>query len=120
MELIRKRTIKIENMTCAGCGVTITDELSKLDGVISVKADYKKGIVNVEYDLMHIELKDIESKLNDMDYSVNKRFLYRLRDGFVHFTEENERNNQTTKPASCCSNPTDILEKAGKKPVKQL
>ncbi len=40
MELLKKRTIKTVNMTCSECEEKIIDELSKIAGVRSVKADH--------------------------------------------------------------------------------
>ena len=114
MQLIKKRTIKVDNMSCAGCETKITDEISKLNGIISVQAKHEAGKVFVTYDLMLMELKVIEEKLDALGYTVDRGFIYRMRDGFLRFSEENERDNFSSKPASCCSDPKDILEKAGK------
>lgn len=120
MELIKKRTIKTTNMTCSKCEEKIIDKLSKVAGVRSVKADHVTGNVYIVYDLLYVELKDIESVLSDIGYPVNKRLLSWMRDGFVHFTEENERDNLIAKPAICCSDPTAILAKAGNSKSRSL
>ena len=114
MQLIKKRTIKIDSMSCAGCETKITDDVLRLRGVVSVSVDYKAFKIYVSYDLLRINLKDIEEKLNELGYSASKGFIYKVRDGFVHFSEENERDNISAKPAACCSNPTEILAKAVK------
>ncbi len=118
MESIKKRTVKVDNMNCTGCEETISRELLSLNGICEIHPDYKTGKIRVNYDLLKIKLKDIEKKLDDLDYSVHNNLINRISSGLIHFTEENERSNLSIKPASCCSNPEDILAKAGKKSIK--
>lgn len=115
MEVIKKRTLSVTNMTCHGCGEKIIEELSKLNGIREVYPDSRIGKVTVVYDLLQIDLKDIEIKLNDLGYTVQNNFINRLKNNFLHFLEENEKSNLTAKPLPCCSNPKDILEKTGER-----
>jgi len=115
MESIKKRSISVDNMVCDGCEQKIKDALSRIPSVKQVGADYKKGKVKVIYDLSQAELKLIENKVREIGYNVKENFITKLKRGFVHFFEENEKDNLTGKASTCCSNPKEILEKAGKK-----
>ena len=81
----------------------------KLDGVDEVHADFRAGTVSVAYDLMYITLKDIVETLSTMGYSVHKSMVDRLKNSFIHFSEENEKSNMTASPLPCCSHPDKRL-----------
>jgi len=115
MESIKKRTIEVDNMVCDGCEQKIKDVISKICGVKQVNADYKKGKVKVIYNLSQTELKSIEEKIKEIGYNIKDNFLTKLERSFIHFCEENEKSNLNQKSSPCCSNPEEILKKAGKK-----
>ena len=119
MESIKKRKLLVNNMTCEGCEEKIKNEVLKLNGVNTVEVNHKTGTVNVRYDLLQVNLSEIENKIKSTGYKLNNNLLYKLKSGFIHFLEENERDNITTKVSSCCSNPVDIIEKAEKNLTKK-
>ena len=115
MESIKNRTLLVDNMVCEGCEEKIKKEISNLNGVLEVEVNYKTGKTKVKYDILKINLKSIEYKLKNIGYNLKGDFLIKLKIGFIHFLEENEKDNLTGKPSTCCSDPKEILEKAGKK-----
>lgn len=113
-EIIKKRKINVEGMTCEGCEKKIDEALSKINGIKQVKAD-KAGKVYLEYDLMKIKLKGIEEQIIKLGYKLPNKFLDRTKRGFIHDTEQNEYDNMNAPDTPCCSNPKEILSKNEKK-----
>lgn len=107
-EIIKKRTIHVSGMTCEGCERTIDNALSEIDGIKAVKAD-KTGRVYVEYNLRRINLEAIERVIADLNYEITKGFFNRLKREWIHFIEQNERDNLSTVSYSCCVDPTERL-----------
>ena len=111
MESIKNRKILVNKMTCEGCEEKIKKEIANLNGVIEVNADHKTGKVNVKYDILKIDMKSIEFKLKKIGYGIKGGFFNKLKIGFIHFLEENEKDNLTSKSSPCCSDPSEILDK---------
>jgi copper chaperone CopZ len=112
MSSIKNRLLSVDNMKCEGCEENIKKELSNLNGVAEVEANYKTKTVSVKYDILKVNLKNIESKMNKIGYYLRKNLLYRMKIGLIHFLEENEQDNLNSSSTMCCSNPTKILGKA--------
>ncbi|GBD04402.1 hypothetical protein HRbin19_01717 [bacterium HR19] len=47
-ESLVEKTIKVDGMDCAKCARAIEKEVSKISGVVEVKADYKAGTCKVK------------------------------------------------------------------------
>jgi copper chaperone CopZ len=107
-EIIKKRTIHVSGMNCEGCERTIDAALSEVDGIKAVKAD-KTGSVYVEYNLRRINLEAIEKIISDLNYEITNGFFNRLKREWIHFTEQNERDNLSSVSYSCCVDPTERL-----------
>lgn len=105
-EIIKKRDIHVEEMTCGGCERNIDETLSAIDGVKDVKVD-RKGSVHIKYDLMKVNLQCIEEKIKEINFRLGTGFFDRLKRGFINFTEENERGNMNAAPHSCCTIPEE-------------
>lgn len=65
-----EETFVIAGMTCAGCASHIQHEVSKLDGVISVKASYEMANAIVKYDKSKVDLIAIQKAINSTGYKV--------------------------------------------------
>ncbi len=109
-EIIKKRTIKVEGMTCEGCEKKINDTISNLKGVKQVKAD-KAGEVHLQYNLLKIKLEDIEKQITKLGYNLSNKLVDKMKRGWIHNTEQNEYDTMTAPAAPCCSNPGAILKK---------
>jgi copper chaperone len=99
-ELLKTRHLKVENYTCIGCAAALSESLSKLPGVKKVRSDQLTGEVEVTYDLMEVELSDIEKTLQETGFPVKQSLVSRLKRNLIHFTEDNERDNQNAPPPS--------------------
>jgi len=67
---IIKHIFEVEGMTCAGCEAHVESEVSKLDGILSVKANYENANTIVEYDKTKVDLTAIRKAINTTGYKV--------------------------------------------------
>ena len=86
---------------------SIDASLKKLEGISEAHFDSQQGRIEIVYDILHIQLKDIENKLNELGYPLRYNFINRIKDNFLHFTEENEKGNLTAPPMPCCTYPDE-------------
>jgi len=61
-------TLKIEGMTCQSCDNAVNIALTRLDGVISSKADYKRGEAVVKFDPNRVTINQMVAAINDLGY----------------------------------------------------
>ncbi len=107
---MKHRFINIKNMKCMGCGRKIKEALKNVDGIQTVRIDSNKNRIEVTYDLLHVQLKDIERLLEHIGYPVQNSFMNRMKDYFLHFSEKNERDNISAPLPACCSDTDNMLE----------
>lgn len=69
---ICRKTLTVDGMACVGCEVTIEEKLSKIEGVVSVKASHKNKQVKVEFDSTKTNLKTIKSSIVKSGYKLLK------------------------------------------------
>ncbi|WP_300440213.1 mercuric transport protein MerTP [Christiangramia sp.] len=67
---IIKHIFEVEGMTCAGCEAHVESEVSKLNGILSVKANYENANTIVEYDKTKVDLTAIRKAINTTGYKV--------------------------------------------------
>jgi len=91
-------------MSGSGCEQTIQRGLNTLPGIHKVHADHHTGQVKVTYDLGATQLQTVEGKLAELGYPPDDGFWARKKRGWVHFTEQNKRDNLTHQ-GHCCSKP---------------
>ena len=99
---LRKRTIKIEGMTCSGCKERIEKALQEIDGVESVDADYKKGKLRLEYNIVKTSLEEIESPLQDLGYPLSSRLGSKIKIAIIHDGDRTSRENYSASRTSGC------------------
>ena len=68
---VKKVIIPISNMQCTSCESIIYRQLSAVEGIISVQADYVKGEVHVEYDKDILDINSIKVALENAGYSTS-------------------------------------------------
>ncbi len=64
---MNKKTVKIPNISCNHCVMTIKNELTELTGVKSVAGDAESKKVTVEYD-NSIDWQSIADTLQEINY----------------------------------------------------
>ncbi len=67
-----KKILKIQGMHCATCVVNIENALNKEKGVVLARVNLVTEKANIEFDTEKINLKKIESLVNDLGYKVIK------------------------------------------------
>lgn len=67
---IVKEVFVVEGMTCAGCEAPVENEVNKLDGIISVKANYENANTVVEYDKTKVDKAAIIKAISRTGYKV--------------------------------------------------
>ena len=101
-EIIKKRIIRVDRMTCGGCEQTINKGLLELEGVKTAISD-RRGTVYVEYDLLKTRLEDIENKIIQVGYKIPGNIFNAIKTGWIHFIEKNEYDNFTSPAKHCCT-----------------
>ncbi len=64
------KVLQVTGMVCGGCEATIEDLLNPLEGVNSVKADYAKATVTIDFETDKITLEKLSQWLGDAGYPV--------------------------------------------------
>ncbi len=64
---MKETKIKVSGMVCEGCENRVKNALSTIDGIESVEASHKTGIVTVMLS-KEIERSVIEEKINDLGF----------------------------------------------------
>lgn len=82
---MKTEKIYIANLKCGGCATTITNELSKLEGVQNVSVEKDTDSISLSYE--NIDREIIINKLHDL--------------GYPEATEENGLLLQLKSYASC-------------------
>lgn len=83
-----------------------------LKGVKSVKIDKEKRDAFVEYDLNKCMESDIEEAMVNAGFVLDDGFMQKLKRGYIHYTEVNDRENLQHQPSSCCD--VDEIERKRK------
>jgi copper chaperone len=63
------KTVKVPNISCGHCVATIEREVSRVEGVASVKADRATKEVTVAWDPAATEWESIERVMKDINYA---------------------------------------------------
>ena len=77
-------------------------EIGKVNGVAKVEIDPGKKDVFVEYDLVKCCEEAVEHYMAKMGFTLDSGFMQRLKRGWIHYTEENERDALQSKGHPCC------------------
>lgn len=69
---VKEIKVTIEGMTCSGCEAHIESEVTKLDGILNVDADYEAANTTVKYDETKVDLEKIETAILSTGYKIIK------------------------------------------------
>lgn len=61
-------TLKVENMTCSACPVTVRRSLEKVPGVTKAKADFETKTATVTYDPAKAKVADLTRATTEAGY----------------------------------------------------
>ncbi len=65
---ILRKTIGVNRMTCVGCEVTLEDNISKIEGVVSVKASHTDKEAIIEFDSTKTDISTITKTIKESGY----------------------------------------------------
>ena len=66
-DLVQK-TISVKGMTCVGCEVTLESKISKVKGVVKVKASHNNENAIIQYDSTKTNIKTIKESIKKAGY----------------------------------------------------
>ncbi|MDQ7045549.1 MAG: cation transporter [Sulfurimonas sp.] len=67
---VLKMVLNVQGMTCEGCEATIQNNVSKLAGVVSVKASHVDKTTTVDFDTTQISAAQIEKVIIETGYKI--------------------------------------------------
>ncbi len=109
MSNIKHNSIRLQDCPVDRRPEELEGELRKITGVKQVKVNLGNRSISIEYDLLKVTQEDIEKRIMDLGLVLDMGLWQRFKRGWIHFTEENERDNLTAKAHSCCEDPTEKL-----------
>ncbi len=65
--------IGVSGMTCVGCEVTLEENISEIEGVVSVKASHTDETAVIEFDSTKTDLYTIAKTIRESGYNVNEK-----------------------------------------------
>lgn len=68
MTKIVKQKIKVLNMHCTACALSIDMDLEELDGVASVKTSFARSETEIEFDLEKLDTDSLLSQIKKTGY----------------------------------------------------
>ncbi len=69
---ISEKYLNVSGMTCVGCETRIEKRLTKLNGVIKVKANFATAKLNITYDTGKVNVQRITEVVTDMGYKCSE------------------------------------------------
>jgi len=66
-DIVREK-IGVNGMTCVGCEVTLEDNISKIEGVVSVKASHTEKEAIIEFDSTKTNINKITKTIKESGY----------------------------------------------------
>ncbi len=109
--LMKKRKIAVTGIKDQESLNKIKEYLNKKTGMVAVDVESQKGFVGVEYDLRKINFETIEKSIEELGFSLSQKITEKFKRGMAKFTEQNELDNLTAVPSSCCEDPKEIFHK---------
>ncbi len=64
------KSLGVNGMTCVGCEVTLEGAVSKIDGVLKVKASAATDSAKIEYDKSKTDEETISKAIQELGYKV--------------------------------------------------
>lgn len=103
--ILRKRKIRLNKHISREQIMDAQKEVGTLKGVVSVKTNWQKKLLLLEYDLRNIKFENIEKTLNALGVSLSQKLTERFKRGMAKFTEQNELDSLNAPVSSCCEDP---------------
>lgn len=108
-DIIKKRKIALEEKLVEYNKLKIEEKLKSFKGINKIIVDINTKKISIEYNLLKINLKFIESEIQKLGYKLSQKWFERTKRDMLHDTEKNELDNFHINPI-CCSNPGELLK----------
>ena len=105
--LIKKRKFAVAGMKDQENVNKVKEYLNKKEGISAVNVDSQRGFVRVGYDLSKINFEAIEKSIKELGFSLSQKIKEKFKREMAKFTEQNELDNLTATPSSCCEDPKE-------------
>lgn len=107
--LIKKRKFAVTGIKDQRNADEIKESLMRKAGMIEVDVDCREGFVRIKYDLKKTKFETIEESIKEIGFGLSQKIKEKLKRGMAKFTEQNELDNLTASPSSCCSDPKEAV-----------
>jgi len=77
--------------------------ITSMMGIEAMKVETNR--IEITYDLMRATAKQIEDAISAGGATLGQRLADHIKQGWIHYTEENELDNLESAPGSCCNKP---------------
>jgi len=68
--MVKTTVLKVPDMTCGHCELSVQEALDELDGVESAKADHAAGEVEVAYDEGKVSTEQFREAIEEVGYTL--------------------------------------------------
>ncbi|MFQ5466292.1 MAG: hypothetical protein ACE5EI_10225 [Thermodesulfobacteriota bacterium] len=111
MEELKHHHIMYKTGPTEGGAAQWEEEIGKVKGVRKVTIDAENRDVFVEYDLVNCCEEAIEHWMVSKGFVLDDSLMERLKRGWAHYTEENERDAILSKGGHSCCDAEEIERK---------
>jgi copper chaperone len=70
--MTKSRVLKVPDMSCGHCELSVQEALDELDGVERADADHKKGEVELTYDAGKVTEEDLREAIEEAGYTLQR------------------------------------------------
>lgn len=67
---MKKAVLNVKGMKCDGCANTIEEAVKAREGILSVKAQYKEGTVEIDYEEATADLDAVKKVIAEKGFTV--------------------------------------------------
>jgi len=91
IQVIKKRSLKVEECLSQQQSLIIVENLSKLMGV--KKVEVEQNYIYISYDLLQVTEAQVEKEIEATGEILGKSIAEKIRRAFVHYLEDSELSN---------------------------
>ena len=71
--MAESRVLRVPDMSCGHCELSVQEALDELDGVKRANADHKKGEVELTYDADRVTDEDLQRAIDKAGYTLQRQ-----------------------------------------------
>ena len=70
--MMESRVLRVPDMSCGHCELSVQEALDELDGVEKAKADHTKGEVELTYDADRVTEEKLQEAIDEAGYTLQR------------------------------------------------